>query len=227
VTVVQPVDAAATTDRKRVLVVDDHQIFADLLVSVLAKEADFECVGTAASTAAAVEVARRECPDLVVMDIRLGGDDGLDTIRCLHEVVPDAVVVVVSAHRGPLWVTRAVAAGASAFAAKCGTLDEVLSLLRRATRGSMLVSPSTFQEQPVPAAHNVPGMEPLSRREREILALIAEAKQPQEIAAQLHISVSTCRGYVQSIRGKLGVRTQLEAVIKAQRLGLIEFPAEG
>ncbi len=226
-TVVQPVDAVATTDRKRVLVVDDHQIFADLLVSVLAHEADFECVGTAASASAAVELARRTSPDLVVMDIRLGSDDGLEAIRRLHEVVPDAVVVVVSAHRGPLWVTRAVAAGASAFAAKCGTLDEVLTLLRRASRGSMLVSPSTFREPAAPQAHNVPGIEALSSREREILALMAEAQQPQEIATRLHISVSTCRGYVHSIRTKLGVRSQLEAVIKAQRLGLIEFPAEG
>jgi DNA-binding CsgD family transcriptional regulator len=97
----------------------------------------------------------------------------------------------------------------------------MLSTLRQARRGSMLVSPSTF--------HDVPRsdppfelIEPLSSRERDVLALMGKGLPPQEIAALLNISVHTCRGYVKSIHAKLQVRSQLEAVVKAQRLGLIE-----
>jgi len=205
----------------RVLLVDDHRTFAELLAATLDREDDFTCVGIAGTTAEAVQLAGRQRPDLVVMDIKLGRENGLEAARRVRDVLPDAVIVVVSAHREAEWVARAAQAGASAFAPKSGSLEEMLTILRQASVGSMLVSPSTFDE--LPRGEPAPSeADPLSAREREVLRLMGQALPPQEIAPLLNISVNTCRGYVKSIHTKLRVRSQLEAVVKAQRLGLIE-----
>lgn len=210
----------------RVLLVDDHRAFAELLGATLDRERDFACVGIASSPAAALDLARKQKPDLVVMDIKLGRHNGLDVARQIRDVLPDAVIVVVSAHREAEWVVRAAQAGASAFAPKSGSLDEMLTILRQASHGLMLVSPSTFHDIPRAEPTAAAGVEPLSAREQEVLELMGRALAPQEIAPLLNISVHTCRGYVKSIHAKLQVRSQLEAVVKAQRLGLIGIASD-
>jgi DNA-binding NarL/FixJ family response regulator len=206
-----------------VLLVDDHRSFAELLSATLDREPDLTCVGIAETTAAAITFALKLKPDLVVMDIRLGKEDGLEAARRVREVLPTAVIVVVSAHTGAEWVVRAAQAGASAFAPKTSSLGEMLSILRQASLGSMLVSPSTFQELPPPDPSMTAAADPLSAREREVLDLMGRALPPPEIAPLLNMSLNTCRGHVKSIHSKLRVRSQLEAVVKAQRLGLIQI----
>jgi DNA-binding NarL/FixJ family response regulator len=223
---IQAYDARQMTRVTRVMLVDDHRAFADLLAAALNREPDFTCVGVESSAASALELARRARPDLVVMDIRLGKENGLDAARRIRQVLPEAVIVVVSAHREAEWVVRAAQAGASAFAAKSGTLEEMLAVLRQATLGSMLVGPSTFQQVQPTERRQVSDLEPLSAREQEVLVLMGKALPPQEIAPLMNISLNTCRGYVKSIHAKLRVRSQLEAVIKAQRLGLIEITVD-
>lgn len=211
------------------MIVDDHHMFADLLAMALDNETDFEIVGNAACADTAVETAARTRPDMVVMDIQLGGQDGLEATRRIRALHRDTVVVVISAHRDPSWIAKAASAGASAFAPKSGSLSEILSILRRARNGAMLVAPSLFRAP----ANNVArepneSLEPvgtLTFRERDVLALMGKGAAPVQIARVLDISVHTCRGYVKSIHAKLGARSQLEAVIKAQWLGLLE-PAE-
>jgi DNA-binding NarL/FixJ family response regulator len=124
----------------RVLVVDDHRTFADLLSLALSSEPDLDCVGTAGSAAEAVAMAVEMKPDVVVMDIEMPRQDGLAATRRLREVLPDLVIVVVTAHRDPQWVLRATQAGASAFVPKNGSLPEMLDVLRRARNGGMLVA---------------------------------------------------------------------------------------
>ena len=206
----------------RVLIVDDHSTFSELLSLALSSESDFACVGTASDIASAVALAGRYRPDLVVMDIQLGQESGLDATRRIRAVVPEAVVVVVSAHREADWVVRAAQAGASAFAPKSGSLTEMLSVLRGARNGTMLVAPSLFKAAAaaVPTSSQVP--EKLTSREQEVLVLMGQGIAPSAIARLMNISLNTCRGYVKTIHAKLGARSQLEAVVKAQRLGLIE-----
>jgi DNA-binding NarL/FixJ family response regulator len=206
----------------RVMIVDDHSTFADLLAMALDGENDFHCVGSAFDAMTAIELASRVRPDLVIMDIQLGQESGLDVARRIRSVVPDVVIVVVSAHRDPNWVVRAAQAGASAFAPKTGSLTEMLSVLRGARNGTMLVAPSLFQQvlSAIPAADEL--VEKLTAREHEVLTLMGKGMAPGAIARVLNISVNTCRGYVKTIHAKLGARSQLEAVVKAQRLGLIE-----
>lgn len=207
----------------RVMVVDDHQTFADLLSLALSSEPDLQCVGTAGSAAEAVAMAAELRPDVVVMDIEMPRQDGLAATRRLREVVPDIVIVVVTAHRDPQWVLRATQAGASAFVPKNGSLPEMLDVLRRARIGGMLVAASAFGSAvatPEPAI-SAPKVE-LTQRERDVLHCLNRGMAPKAIARVLGISLHTCRGYVKSLLSKLGVSSQLEAVVTAQRLGLID-----
>jgi DNA-binding NarL/FixJ family response regulator len=210
----------------RVLVVDDHDTFAELLAFALETEAGFECVGTAGSAAAAVEVALRTRPDIVVMDIELGPDSGLAAARRIRDVLPETVIVVVSAHCDPSWVAKAAQAGASAFAAKSGSLREMVAVLRSARNGSMLVAPTLFAQVPQPGPEHRKDVGTLTGRELDVLVLMGKGAAASEIACVLGITLNTCRGYVKAVHAKLGVRSQLEAVVKAQRLGLISATDE-
>lgn len=218
------VEAARETDPVRILVVDDHRAFGDLLSFALSTQPGMRCVGTATSAAEGVAMVHELHPDVVVMDIEMPRQDGLAATRRIREIAPDTVVVVVSAHRDPQWVVRSSQAGASAFVPKDGSLDEMLDVVRRARPGSMLVAPSAFGAAPsrAPAAGDATALPTLTQREREVLACLGRGLPPKAIARVLGISVHTCRGYVKSLHAKLGVRSQLEAVVKAQQLGLLE-----
>jgi DNA-binding NarL/FixJ family response regulator len=207
----------------RVLVVDDHRTFAELLSGALAASG-MDPVGTAYSAAQAVAMAEELQPDVVVMDIQMPHQDGLSATRRIRQVAPDAVVAVVTAHHDPDWVVRAAQAGASAFIPKDGSLSEMIDVLRRVQAGQMLVAPSTFAHSRDGGAadHPAPGVRPqLTRREQEVLDCLGNGMQVKAIARVLGITLETCRGYVKSLHAKLGVRSQLEAVIKAQQLQLL------
>ncbi len=212
------------TEARRVLIVDDHRTFAELLGGALAS-AGMCIVGTANSAAQAVAMARDLQPDVVVMDIQMPRQDGLAATRRIREVAPGSVVAVVTAHREPDWVVRAAQAGASAFIPKDGSLSEMLDVLGRVRPGQMLVAPSTFaggQSADV-VVRRLPAEDAprLTRREREVLDCLAEGMQVKSIARVLGITQETCRGYVKALHSKLSARSQLEAVVKAQHLGLL------
>jgi DNA-binding NarL/FixJ family response regulator len=205
----------------RVLVVDDHRTFAELLSGALAA-AGMDAVGTAYSAAQGVAMAQELQPDVVVMDIQMPRQDGLSATRRIREVAPNAVVAVVTAHADPDWVVRAAQAGASAFIPKDGSLSEMIDVLTRVQAGQMLVAPSTFAHVRDGAAPEPQGPHPqLTRREREVLDCLGNGMQVKAIARVLGITLETCRGYVKSLHAKLGVRSQLEAVIRAQELQLL------
>jgi DNA-binding NarL/FixJ family response regulator len=213
-------DTADGSPAQRVLIVDDHQTFADLLSFALSSTPGIVCVGTAHSGAEGIALAHQLQPDTVVMDIEMPRQNGLMATRRLRELAPKAVVVVVTAHGDPAWVVRATQAGASAFVRKNGSLEEMLDVLRRARLGGMLVAPSAFALREVirnPSA----AMPTLTRRERDVLGYLGQAMAARLIARVLGISVHTCRGYIKSLLSKLGVSSQLEAVVKAQELGLL------
>jgi DNA-binding NarL/FixJ family response regulator len=209
----------------RVLVVDDHRTFAELLSGALAVSGMEPC-GVATSGAQALAMVQELRPDIVVMDIEMPRQDGLATTRRIREVAPHTLVAVVTAHRDPDWVARAAQAGASAFIPKDGALGEMIDVLLRVRAGQMLVAPATFTG---PVGRRSPaelGAPPpaLTRREQEVLDCLGSGMQVKAIARVLGITLETCRGYVKSLHAKLGVRSQLEAVIKAQQLGLLGVP---
>jgi DNA-binding NarL/FixJ family response regulator len=204
-------------------VVDDHQVFAELLSGALAA-AGMYAVGIASSAAQGVALAQHLQPDIVVMDIQMPRQDGLAATRRVREVAPGAVVAVVTAHRDPAWVVRAAQAGASAFIPKNGSLTEMLDILNRVRAGQMLVAPSAFAGRPPFAGAREPGEETgpkLTPRERQVLNCLGRGMPVKSTARLLGISEETCRGYVKSLHSKLSARSQLEVVLKAQRLGLL------
>jgi len=207
----------------RVLVVDDHRTFAELLAGAL-RTAGMDVLATAHSAAQAINMAQDMQPDVVVMDIQMPREDGLSATRRLRAVAPLAVVAVVTAHRDPEWVVRATQAGASAFIPKDGSLAEMIDVLTRVRAGQMLIAPSTFSTAPTAGTRPAPESEArphLTRREQEVLDCLGRGMQIKAIARVLGITLETCRGYTKSLYAKLGTRSQLEAVVTAQRLGLM------
>ena len=222
-------DRTPATERPRVLIVDDHRTFADMLAWSL-EGAGMTPVGIACSAAEAVTKAAELLPDIVVMDIEMPTEDGLSATRRIREVVPHAIVAVVTAYRDSDWVGRAAQAGASAFIPKDGSLAEMLDVLSHVRPGHLLVAPSTFAgPAPEPAAS--PGLREagpvLTRREREVLDCLGRGMHVTSISRTLGIGQETCRGYIKSLHAKLGVNSQLQAVVRAQDLGLLERGAPG
>lgn len=209
-----------------VLLVDDHRVFAELLGGALVASG-MSVVGIAQSGPQAVAMAQELQPDLVVMDIEMPRQDGLAATRLICDSCPTTAVAVVTAHQDPDWVVRAAQAGASAFIPKNGSLDEMIDVLTRVQAGQMLVSPSAFARS---GSSSAPVAQPdaptLTRREQEILDCLGRGMQVKAIARVLGITVHTCRGYVKSLHAKLGARSQLEAVIKGQQLGLLDGGGE-
>ena len=209
------------TDVSTVVIVDDHHTFADLLAIALDNEPDFHVVGKATNASTALDLVMRLRPTVVVMDIDLGGQDGLAVTRRIREARPDAIVVIVSAHADASSDARSCAAGANGFATKTGSLTELLALVRNAHSGST-IGAGTLTTTPTQAKPGESARSSLTAREHEVLELMGQGVTAVEIARILNISVHTCRGYMKTIHAKLGVRSQLEAVVRAQELGLLE-----
>lgn len=216
------VEGAAGTSRRRVVIVDDHAAFADMFQVALERVDDLECVGSAASLAEAVQVIADTAPDIVVVDLALGEDDGLEVVRRLRADDDDVVLVVASARSDTYALATVAVAGANGFAPKKGAFKELVAILRAARAGSMSVAPTLLPEAASVSLGDGAWPIRLTARETEVLALMGNGASVSAIARLLHISLSTCRTHVRSVHAKLGVRTQLEAVLKARQIGLIE-----
>ena len=205
-----------------VLVVDDHRSFAEMLSAALDGVPGLRCIGTAGSAAEGVALARRLQPDIVVMDIQMPREDGLTATARIREAAPNSVVAVVTAHTSPEWVSKAAQAGASAFVPKNGSLQEMISILTSVQRGGMVVAPSTFAAGAATSAFPTEKRPDLSQREIDVLRLLARGTPVKDMAPALGITINTCRGYIKAVRQKLDAASQLEAVLKARQLGLID-----
>lgn len=211
----------ATAQPTTVLIVDDHRSFADLLAAALNTVPSLRCVGTASTAPEGIARAAELRPGIVVMDIRLHQHDGLAACRRIREASPETVIAVVTAHREPEWISRSAQAGASAFIPKNGSLKEMLHVLSNLRSGQMMVAPSAYDGPPMSppgSGEPAPSMTP---RELDVLRCLGKGMAAKGIARVLGISMHTCRGHVKSLHSKLGASSQLEAVVKAQALGLI------
>jgi DNA-binding NarL/FixJ family response regulator len=149
------------------------------------------------------------------------GQDGLHAIRRIREAAPNTAVAVVTANCEPVWISRAAQAGASAFILKDGSLIEMMDVLRRVRHGQLIVAPAAFRRGPSTTNRSLANVPTLTPRELEVLTYLGRAMPAVGIARVLGITVNTCRGHLKALHSKLGAASQLEAVIKAQQMGLI------
>ncbi|WP_420115173.1 response regulator [Pseudactinotalea sp.] len=206
--------STVTATRRRVLVVDDHRVVADLLAGALDGAPDLECVGVAADGPEALERAALTRPDVVLLDVRLPSVDGLALLRSLRAAHSDLRVNMLTGHPRPDLEREALAAGASGFLAKDGRLAHVLDAVRTA-------SPARPARDPGLTSRAATAREQLTRREHEVLSVLAEGVDVRGIAGRLGLSIHTTRDHVKAVLAKLEVRSQLGAVAAATRLGMV------
>lgn len=214
---------ATVTSTVRVLIVDDHTTFTELLTGALDREPDLCSVGFAASAESGYEQALALRPDVVIMDYRLPDSDGISAAARILERAPEIRIVLLTGDPTPESLVKAASAGICAFLPKDGSLAALLDALRHAPVGGMMVRPSLVAQlgelrSSTPRDVWTPT---LTQRELAVLRLMAEGYDVRANAMTLGISQNTCRGYVKSILAKLGVHSQLEAVVAARKLDLL------
>ncbi len=207
----------------RILIADDHSTFAELFALGLEREPDLEAVGHARTAAEAVQLTESLQPDIVIMDVRLGDGDGIEVTAQLTERYADLCVIILTGHPDPAVVARAAQAGACGFLPKGGALAAMLHALRSARRGSLVLPPEMLElmTQPPPPAVAAPSVPDLTTAELEVLELLGHGLNPRTIAARSGMSVEQCRALLAGVMAKLGASSQLEAVVTANRYGLI------
>lgn len=208
----------------RVLLVDDHTVLRRALRVVLAQEPDIDVVADADCGAAAVRLATELKPDVVVMDIRMPGMDGIETTRQLVAAAPGIKVLALSTHLERYYVMQMLDAGGRGYLAKTADTEELVRAIRALARNqtffgaeiaSKMVDSMRHRESDTESEHR-----PLSHREREVLALLARGKTSAEIASKLHIAASTVVAHRRNIGRKLGLHSVAELTKYAIREGL-------
>ena len=212
----------------RVLLVDDDDLMRAGLTAVLSSDETIDVVGEAPNGRAAVERAIELRPDVVLMDVRMPGLDGIAATRELLAVSPDAKVVVLTTFEQDDYIFGALSAGASGFLLKRTRPEELIAAIHTVAAGDSLLSPSVTRTviqrvagQPAPDAGAEAALDELTARERDVLELIARGLSNGEIAATLVIEESTVKTHVRHILRKLRLRDRVQAVIFGYESGLI------
>jgi DNA-binding NarL/FixJ family response regulator len=212
-------------DSIRVLIADDHPLFRDGMRGLLGSLPDMEVVGEASSGEQAIELARELQPDVILMDIKMPGINGIEATREILHTSPRIGVLVVTMFEDDDSVFAAMRAGARGYLLKDSSGQEVGHAVRAVASGEAIFGPGvaqrliSFFSAPSPAVSRRAFPE-LTEREEEILSLVAQGKSNQKIAKELFVSLKTVRNHVSNIFLKLQVADRAQAVIRAREAGL-------
>jgi two-component system, NarL family, response regulator DesR len=196
-----------------VLIAEDQGMMRSALASLLELEDDLTVVAEVVRGDEIVPAARRARPDVALLDIELPGRSGLDVIDDLRAAVPECAVVIVTTFGRPGYLQRAMQSGARGFLMKDDPVEHLAAAIRRVRAGEVVVDPA-LAKQALAASPN-----PLSSREREVLAASADGATISDIAEALHLSASTVRNYLSSAIGKTAARNRSEALSIARDRG--------
>jgi two-component system response regulator NreC len=210
-----------------VLVVDDHAVVRSGISLLLAQEPDMEPVGEASTGREAIFEARTLKPDVILMDVVMPDQTGLEALPQLLHEHPEVKVLFLSMQDDPRYVREAFSAGASGYVLKEAADREVVDAVREVSRGGRYVNPELGARLVAAEAEaqRRADEDPLSDREREVLRLLALGHTNQEIARQLYISVRTAETHRAHIMQKLGLTSRAELVRYAMSRGLLDTPA--
>jgi DNA-binding NarL/FixJ family response regulator len=205
----------------RLLIADDHPVVRDGLTSMFARDPGFEVIGEAGDGAEAVRLAETLHPDLILMDLRMPGMDGLAAITELARRGIAVRVLVLTTYDTDSHVLPAIEAGATGYLLKDAPRAELLRAVRAAASGQAVLSPAVATRLMNRVRAHGPGPGPLSQREREVLELVAAGTTNREAAARLFISEATVKSHLLNIYAKLGVGDRAAAVAEAFHRGLL------
>ncbi|MFF3931724.1 response regulator [Streptomyces hirsutus] len=215
----------ADTPTVSVLIVDDHPVVRDGLRGMFEAAPGFRVLGEAANGVEALERAAALDPDVVLMDLRMPGGSGVDAIRELARRGARAEVLVLTTYDTDSDTLPAIEAGATGYLLKDAPREELFAAVRAAAEGRTVLSPAVASR--LVSAVRTPAAEPLSAREREVLALVARGTSNREIARELFISEATVKTHLTHLYAKLGVRDRAAAVAVAYERGILGRPDAG
>ena len=210
----------------RVLIADDHLIIREGLRLILETVEDMELVGEALDGAEAVRLSGELQPDVVLMDLRMPGMDGLAAIERLRQEQPQIAVVILTTYNEDDLMRRDLRAGARGYLLKDTSREALLNTIRAAARGEMLLRPEIVagllaHDEGATPPTRPPSAPELTEREGEVLAAVARGERSKEIAARLGITERTVKAHLASIYNKLGVDSRAAAIAVAARRGLL------
>ncbi len=209
----------------RVLICDDQAIIRDGLEMLMKLEREIQVVGKAQDGAQAVELAARYQPDLVLMDLKMPGMNGIEATRQIHSKFPGIKILVLTTYDDDEWVMDALRAGASGYLLKDTPREEVIKALRGTLAGKSYVDPTVagklIQQVANPQSKPLTTLTgKLTEREVDVLRLVARGLNNADIAEQLHLSEGTVRNYISTILDKLDVQDRTQAAVIALQHGL-------
>lgn len=209
---------------KRILIVDDHEVVRDGVKRILDKPPGAASFGEASTAQEALDLARGQEWDVVLLDLSLGGRDGLEVLKELKRLRPRLPVLILSMHSEELFARRALKAGASGYIAKNSPRAALAEAVNRVMRGGVYISPGLAEKLVIDLREGAgrPPHETLSDREFEVLRLIASGKTVGEIADMLSLSVGTISTYRARILDKMGMKTNAELTRYAIQNQLVE-----
>jgi DNA-binding NarL/FixJ family response regulator len=209
----------------RALIVDDHPVTREGLRTALElSEEIVVVVGEAATGEEAVERARELTPDVVFMDVRMPGMDGIEATRRIRQAAPTTKVILITIDESRGAISEAIQAGVSGYLLKDASPDALVDAARNAIEGNAVIHPQltkTFIEEVRLDSEGQPKAAPLSKREREILQKVADGSTTRQVATELGISPHTVKTHLERIFEKLGANDRAQAVAIAIRTGIV------
>ncbi len=213
----------------RILVADDHQVVRTGFAALLDTQTDFTVLGTAADGAEAVRMSRELRPDVVLMDVRMPGTDGIAATRQLTAGAGAPRIIILTTFDLDEYVYDALRAGASGFLLKDVTAERLFDAVRVVAAGEALLAPAVTRRlisefarlRPMAAGDPVTAVGQLTPRETEVLRLLAEGLSNPEIARRLVVTEETVKTHVSRVLHKLGLRDRTQAVVLAYESGLV------
>ncbi len=206
-----------------VALVDDHAIVRSGIKAILSKADGVKVVDEADTGEAAIELVRRNPPDVVLMDVNMPGIGGMEATRRIVRMNPKVKVIILTVHNEDPYPTRLFKAGATGYLTKGCSVDEMVGAIRQVHAGGHFVSNAIAQSV---ALSMLPGhespLERLSQREMQVFMMLMRGDRPQEISDTLHLSPKTVSTYRTRLFGKLGVKSDAELTRLAMRYGLLE-----